>query len=87
MKKTTRFNKSYLNKDDATEILKIAEELKNSNSASFYNSIKKNSMDIKKDIIEHLWKVVISDNSLDQYGSNLEKSLWSYLLSDKSPRN
>ncbi len=67
------FIKSYLNKDDATEILKIAEELeKNSNQLlSYTNSIKKNSMDIKKDIIEHLWKVVISDNSVDQYESNL----------------
>jgi uncharacterized tellurite resistance protein B-like protein len=67
------FIKSYLNKDNATEILKIAEELeKNSNQLlSYTNSIKKNSMDIKKDIIEHLWKVVISDNSVDQYESNL----------------
>ena len=29
------------------------------------------SMDIKKDIIEHLWKVIISDNSVDQYEANL----------------
>jgi uncharacterized tellurite resistance protein B-like protein len=67
------FIKSYLNKDNATEILKIAEELeKNSNQLlSYTNSIKKNSMVIKKDIIEHLWKVVISDNSVDQYESNL----------------
>ena len=28
-------------------------------------------MDIKKDIIEHLWKVLISDNTVDQYESNL----------------
>ena len=71
------FIKSYLNKDDATEILKIAEELeKNSNQLlSYTNSIKKNSMDIKKDIIEHLWKVVISDNSVDQYESNLMRRI------------
>ena len=67
------FIKSYLNKDNATEILKIAEDLeKNSNQLLTYtNSIKKNSIDIKKDIIEHLWKVIISDNSVDQYESNL----------------
>jgi uncharacterized tellurite resistance protein B-like protein len=35
-------------------------------------------MEIKKDIIEHLWKVIISDNTVDQYESNLnEKNLWS----------
>ena len=28
-------------------------------------------MDVKKDILEHLWKVVISDNTVDQYESNL----------------
>ena len=28
-------------------------------------------MDFKKDIIEHLWRVVISDNTVDQYESNL----------------
>ena len=28
-------------------------------------------MDFKKDIIEHLWGVIISDNTIDQYESNL----------------
>ena len=31
--------------------------------------------DIKKDIIEHLWKVIISDNSVDQYESNLMRRI------------
>ena len=35
------------------------------------NDIEKNSLEIKKNIIEHLWKVIISDNSVDQYESNL----------------
>jgi uncharacterized tellurite resistance protein B-like protein len=38
---------------------------------NFTNIIKKESMDFKKDIIEHLWRVVISDNTVDQYESNL----------------
>ena len=44
------FIKSYLNKDDATEILKIAEELeKNSNQLlSYTNSIKKILWILKK---------------------------------------
>mgnify|MGYP000141195753 CR=1 FL=1 len=66
------FIKSYL-KDDEEEILKKAEEIeKNSNQLLNYtNIIKKNSLDIKKDIIEHLWKVIISDNTVDQYEANL----------------
>ena len=59
--------------DCTDEILKEAEEIeKNSNQLlNFTNIIKQNSMDIKKDILEHLWKVVISDNTIDQYESNL----------------
>ena len=57
------FIKSYLKDEDANEILKKAEEIeKNSNQLLNYtNVIKKNSIEIKKDIIEHLWKVIISD--------------------------
>ena len=67
------FIKSYLNDSDSNEILKKAEELeKNSNQLlSFTNIIKNNSMDVKKDIIEHLWRVIISDKTIDQYESNL----------------
>ena len=67
------FIKSYLKNDDENEILKLAEEIeKNSNQLlNFTSIIKKNSMGVKKDIIEHLWKVIISDNSVDQYESNL----------------
>ena len=70
------FIKSYLD-DDANEILKKAEEIeKNSNQLLNYtNIIKKNSLDIKKDIVEHLWKVIISDNSVDQYESNLMRRI------------
>jgi uncharacterized tellurite resistance protein B-like protein len=67
------FIKSYIEDDQINETLKKAEEIeKNSNQLlSFTNIIKQNSMDIKKDIIEHLWKVIISDNAVDQYESNL----------------
>ncbi len=71
------FIKSYLNDSDSSEILKKAEELeKNSNQLlSFTNIIKNNSMDVKKDIIEHLWKVIISDKTIDQYESNLMRRI------------
>ena len=71
------FIKSYLKDEDASIILKRAEEIEsNSNQLLNYtNIIKKNSMEIKKDIIEHLWKVIISDNTVDQYESNLMRRI------------
>ena len=67
------FIKSYLNNSDTDEILKKAEEIEhNSNQLlNFTNLIKKNTTEIKSDIIEHLWKIIISDNTVDQYESNL----------------
>ena len=67
------FIKSYLNNEDAEEILKKAEEVENNSNQllNYTNIIKQNSIEIKKDIIEHLWKVIISDNSIDQYEANL----------------
>ena len=72
-----KFIKSYLKEDELNETLKKAEEIeKNSNQLlSFTNIIKKNSMDIKKNIIEHLWKVIISDEKIDQYESNLMRRI------------
>ena len=71
------FIKSYLEDGDVNEILKIAEEIEsNSNQLlNFTNIIKQKSMDIKKNIIEHLWKVIISDNTIDQYESNLMRRI------------
>ena len=67
------FIKSYLEEENSDDILKKAEEMeKNSNQLLNYtNIIKKNSMPIKTDIVKHLWKVIISDNTVDQYESNL----------------
>jgi len=67
------FIKSYLEEENSDDILKKAEEMeKNSNQLLNYtNIIKKNSMLIKTDIVKHLWKVIISDNTVDQYESNL----------------
>ena len=67
------FIKSYLKEENTSEILKKAESIEhNSNQLLNYtNIIKQNSIDVKKDIIEHLWKVIISDNSIDQYEANL----------------
>ena len=67
------FIKSYLKNEEINETLQKAEEIENNSNQllNFTNIIKKESMDFKKDIIEHLWRVVISDNTVDQYESNL----------------
>ena len=71
------FIKSYLKNDDSNEILKKAEEIeKNSNQLLNYtNIIKKNSIEIKSEIIEHLWKIIISDNAIDMFESNLMRRI------------
>ncbi len=80
------FIKSYLKDEDIDETLKKAEETEsNSNQLiAFTNIIKQNSMDIKKNIIEHLWRVIISDNTIDQYESNLMRRICGLIyFSDK----
>ena len=71
------FIRSYLKDEDASKILEKSEKIeRNSNQLLNYtNIIKQNSMEIKKDIIEHLWKVIISDNSIDQYEANLMRRI------------
>tara|TARA_Y100000741_G_scaffold169017_1_gene127986 strand:+ start:105 stop:491 length:387 start_codon:yes stop_codon:yes gene_type:complete len=66
------FINSYL-KDSNDEILKEAEEIENNSNQllNFTNLVKKNTVEVKSDIIEHLWKIIISDNTIDQYESNL----------------
>ena len=67
------FIKSYLKDEDEVKILKDAETIEsNSNQLLNYtNIIKQNSEEVKINIIEHLWKIIISDKTIDQYESNL----------------
>ena len=71
------FIQSYLKEDDRESVLKNAEEMeKNSNQLlNFTNIIKKNTEEVKSNIIEHLWKIIISDNSIDLYESNLMRRI------------
>ena len=80
------FIKSYLVNADYDKILKEAESLEQSSNQllNFTNIIKKESAEVKSDIIEHLWKVIISDNSIDQYESNLMRRICGLIyFSDK----
>ena len=71
------FIKSYLEDDNSEDILIKAELIeKNSNQLlNFTNIIKQNTIEFKSDIIEHLWKIIISDNTVDQYESNLMRRI------------
>ena len=71
------FIKSYLKDEDINNILKEAEEIENNSNQliNFTNILKKKTIDIKIDIIKHLWKVIISDNNVDQYESNLMRRI------------
>ena len=71
------FIKVYLKDDDTNEILKKAEKIESDSNQllSFTNIIKQNSIDIKKDIIKHLWKIIISDDAIDQYETNLMRRI------------
>lgn len=41
----------------------------------FTSVIKKETLEIKTEIIEHLWKIIISDQSVDHYESNLMRRI------------
>jgi uncharacterized tellurite resistance protein B-like protein len=58
---------------ESEKILKEAEKLEADSIQllSFTSLIKKESLEIKKEVIEHLWKIIISDKSIDQYESSL----------------
>ena len=63
--------KKYLN------LLEEAEKLE-SDSIQLFNftsTIKKESLEVKTEVIEHLWKIIISDQSVDQYESSLMRRI------------
>ena len=81
------FVKSNLNNEIAVnKIIQEAESLeKNSNQLLNYTKIiKDSSVKIKSEIIEQLWKILISDNNVDLYESNLMRRICGLIyFSDK----
>jgi len=59
------------------EILKEAEQLESDSiqMLSFTNLVKKESLELKTEVMEHLWKIIISDKSVDQYESSLMRRI------------
>ena len=71
------FIKSYLKNDDIEKVLREAEIIENNSNQllNFTNIIKQKKIETKRDIVEHLWKIVISDKTIDQYESNLMRRI------------
>ena len=72
--------KSFINsfnESDGELILKEAEELEsNSNQLlSFTRAVKDQELEVKKEIIEHLWQIIISDQNVDHYEANLMRRI------------
>ena len=72
--------KSFINsfnESNSDLILKEAEELEsNSNQLLiFTRAIKDQELEVKKEIIEHLWKIIISDQNVDHYEANLMRRI------------
>ena len=73
-------------KNSTDKIMQEAEKLEeNSNQLLNYTRIiKDSSVKIKSEIIEQLWKILISDNNVDLYESNLMRRICGLIyFSDK----
>ena len=74
------------NDQDSEIILQEAEKLE-SDSIQLFNftsTIKKESLEVKTEVIEHLWKIIISDESVDQYETSLMRRICGLIyFSDK----
>jgi len=62
---------------ETEEVLKEAEDLESDSIQllSFTNLVKKESLELKTEVMEHLWKIIISDQSIDQYESSLMRRI------------
>jgi len=62
---------------DVEEVLNEAEQLESDSIQllSFTNLVKKESLELKTEVMEHLWKIIISDKSVDQYESSLMRRI------------
>ena len=65
------------NEKDCETILQDSEKLEADSIQllNFTSAIKKESLEVKTETIEHLWKIIISDKSVDQYESSLMRRI------------
>tara|TARA_B100000579_G_C22677026_1_gene778437 strand:- start:491 stop:883 length:393 start_codon:yes stop_codon:yes gene_type:complete len=83
----TNFVKNNINETSSSKKIMIEAEKLEANSnqlLSFTKIIKESPLEMKKDVIEQLWKILISDNTVDQYESNLMRRICGLIyFSDK----
>ncbi len=83
----SNFIKNNINdKNMIKEILDDAEKLENNSNQllNYTKIIKDSSLKIKSEIIEQLWRILISDGSIDLYESNLMRRICGLIyFSDK----
>ena len=81
------FVKNNINETSSSKKIMIEAEKLEANSnqlLSFTKIIKESPLEMKKDVIEQLWKILISDNTVDQYESNLMRRICGLIyFSDK----
>ena len=73
-----KFINSFSKETDTVEGTLLQAETLEANSIQllgFTNKVKEQSLDVKKKIIEHLWKIIISDENVDHYESNLMRRI------------
>ena len=65
------------NDAESEKILTDAEQMESDSIQlhSFTKSDKKESLELKTEVMEHLWKIIISDQSIDQYESSLMRRI------------
>jgi uncharacterized tellurite resistance protein B-like protein len=81
------FIKTFFKKDENIEdILQKAEKLETDSNQllTFTNIIKNETEDFKSQVIEQLWDIIISDENIDHYESNLMRRICGLIyFSDK----
>ena len=73
-----KFINSFSTQTDTVEGTLLQAETLEANSIQllgFTNKVKEQTLDVKKEIIEHLWKIIISDENVDHYESNLMRRI------------
>ena len=77
-KMISKFLKSFTEKQEIIDkIQKESEDLENNSNQllNFTNIIKKNSLESKSIVVKQLWKIILSDNTADDYETNLMRKI------------
>ncbi len=70
-------NSKTFDESEATSLIEKAEKYENNSNQilEYTQEVKKMSIDVKKIVIEFLWKIILSDDKSDVYESNLMRRI------------